>query len=79
MKINIGKHEVGGDRTFVIAEVGNNHNGSLERAIHMVDLAAEMGADCVKFQMRHLNEVYRRRSLRKDGEDLNTEYVLDLL
>jgi len=29
--------------------------------------------------MRHLEEVYRQRTLRKDGEDLGTEYVLDLL
>lgn len=79
MTIQIGRHEIGANRTFVIAEIGNNHNGSFERAIQMVDLAAEMGADCAKFQMRHLEEVYRQRTLRKDGEDLGTEYVLDLL
>ena len=45
----------------------------------MIDLAADMEADCAKFQMRHLDEVYRKRTLRKDGEDLGTEYVLDLL
>lgn len=79
MNINIGGFEIGAGRTFVIAEIGNNHNGSLERAIQMVDMAVEMGADCAKFQMRHLEEVYRQRTLRKDGEDLGTEYVLDLL
>jgi sialic acid synthase SpsE/sugar phosphate isomerase/epimerase len=79
MIIKIGRHEIGASRTFVIAEIGNNHNGSFERAIQMVDLAVEMGADCAKFQMRHLEEVYRQRTLRKDGEDLGTEYVLDLL
>lgn len=79
MKIGIGKHEIGTGRTFVIAEIGNNHNGSLARALEMIDLAAQAGADCAKFQMRHLDEVYRQRTLRKDGEDLGTEYVLDLL
>jgi N-acetylneuraminate synthase len=79
MKIKIGNHEIGAGRAYVIAEIGNNHNGSFERAIHMVDLVAEMGADCAKFQMRQLDEVYRKRTLRKDGEDLGTEYVLDLL
>jgi sialic acid synthase SpsE/sugar phosphate isomerase/epimerase len=79
MKIEIGNHEIGAGRCFVIAEIGNNHNGSFDRAIRMIDLAAETGADCAKFQMRHLDEVYRQRSLRKDGEDLGTEYVLDLL
>ena len=79
MKIEIGKHIIGAGRTFIIAEIGNNHNGNFERAIEMIDLAADMGADCAKFQMRHLDEVYRQRTLRKDGEDLGTEYVLDLL
>lgn len=79
MTIKIGSYEVGGNRALVIAEIGNNHNGSFERAIHMVDLAVGMGADCAKFQMRQLDEVYRKRTLRKDGEDLGTEYVLDLL
>jgi N-acetylneuraminate synthase len=79
MKIGVGSFEIGGSRSFVIAEIGNNHNGSFERAIEMIDKAIKMGADCVKFQMRHLDEVYRKRSLRKEGEDLGTEYVLDLL
>ena len=79
MNIEIGRHIIGTGRTYVIAEIGNNHNGSFERAIQMIDLAADMGADCAKFQMRHLHEVYRQRTLRKDGEDLGTEYVLDLL
>ena len=79
MKIKIKNHEIGSARVFVIAEIGNNHNGSFERAISMIDLAHQAGADCVKFQMRHLDEVYRQRTLRKDGEDLGTEYVLDLL
>ena len=79
MTISIANFGIGRGRTFVIAEIGNNHNGSFERALQMIDLAAEMGADCAKFQLRKLDEVYRQRTLRKDGEDLGTEYVLDLL
>ena len=79
MTLQIGNFTIGGPRVFVIAEIGNNHNGSFERAQHMVDLALAAGADCVKFQMRHMNEVYRQRSLARQGEDLGTEYVLDLL
>jgi sialic acid synthase SpsE/sugar phosphate isomerase/epimerase len=79
VEIQIANITVGAKKTFIIAEIGNNHNGDMARAKKMVDLAVEMGADCAKFQMRHLDMVYRQRSLRKSGEDLGTEYVIDLL
>jgi sialic acid synthase SpsE len=75
----IGPFEIGAGRAFVIAEIGNNHNGSFERAIEMIDQARAAGADCAKFQMRHMDQVYRQRSLSKSGDDLGTEYVIDLL
>jgi sialic acid synthase SpsE len=37
-------------KTFIIAEAGVNHNGSLVLAKQLVDVAAESGADAVKFQ-----------------------------
>jgi N-acetylneuraminate synthase len=79
MTFKISDFEIGTGRAFVIAEIGNNHNGSFERAVEMVDKARAAGADCVKFQMRHLDQVYRQRSLSKSGDDLGTEYVIDLL
>ena len=39
-----------GDGVFIIAEVGNNHEGDFALAQDMVGLAAETGADAVKFQ-----------------------------
>lgn len=77
--IDIGGFKVGLGRTFVIAEIGNNHNGDVGLALQMIDLALEAGADCVKFQMRSIKEVYRQRSFDHGAEDLGTEYLLDLL
>ncbi len=39
-----------GHPCFVIAEIGVNHNGDTELAHRMIDVAADAGADCVKFQ-----------------------------
>jgi len=77
--MKISNFKVGHEKVFVIAEIGNNHNGSVELALEMVDAAQEAGANCAKFQMRNMSSVYRKKSLAKQGEDLGTEYVLDLL
>ena len=78
--IRMGAREIGeGQPTFVIAEIGNNHNGSFDRAIALVDAAIATGADCAKFQMRKLDEVYRAKSLGGKEDDLSVEYTLDLL
>lgn len=49
-KLLIGNRAIGsGERTFIIAETGINHNGDISRAHEMIDVAAEAGVDCVKF------------------------------
>lgn len=40
------------DRTYIIAEIGINHNGSVDTAFDLIKAAAEAGCDAVKFQMR---------------------------
>ncbi len=50
--VQIGDHLVGtGQRTLIIAEAGVNHDGSLDKALQMVDVAAQAGADVIKFQV----------------------------
>ncbi|MCH9023423.1 MAG: N-acetylneuraminate synthase family protein [Planctomycetes bacterium] len=44
-------------RVFIIAEVGVNHNGSIEIAFDLIDAATEAGADAVKFQTFKAEEV----------------------
>lgn len=78
--LHIGDRAIGaGQPCFVIAEIGNNHNGDFDRAIALVDAAVASGADCAKFQMRRLEEVYRGKSLAGKEDDLSVEYTLDLL
>ena len=79
-RLTIGDRSVGaGCPIFVIAEIGNNHNGSFERAIALIDAALAAGADCAKFQMRELDVLYREPSLAGGNEDLAVEYTIDLL
>lgn len=42
---------------FVIAEIGVNHNGSLELAKRQIEMAKKAGADCVKFQSFRASEI----------------------
>lgn len=53
MTVKIGTRTIGGGRpTYVIAEIGLNHNGDVDIAKRLIDVAAEAGADAVKFQKR---------------------------
>ncbi|WP_426325245.1 N-acetylneuraminate synthase family protein [Microbacterium sp. E-13] len=53
MTVTIGSRVVGGGRpAYVIAEIGLNHNGDVELAKRLIDVAADAGADAVKFQKR---------------------------
>lgn len=53
MTVTIGSRVIGGGRpAYVIAEIGLNHNGDVEIAKRLIDVAARAGADAVKFQKR---------------------------
>jgi len=62
MRISLGLRIIGdGEPAFVVAEIGSNHDGDLERALRLVDLAAEAGADAVKFQSFRAARLIARR------------------
>ena len=52
-----------GSRTFIIAEIGLNHNGSINIAKALIDGAKKAGADAVKFQKRTIELVYSQEFL----------------
>ena len=68
-----------GNKVFVIAEIGMNHNGSFSRAKKLIDHAAAMKVDCVKFQMRNLKDLYSKDALDISSGDLSTQYTINLL
>lgn len=52
-KVKIAARYIGdGEKVFVIAEIGINHNGSLDNALKLIDGAKSAGCDAVKFQKR---------------------------
>ena len=58
-KIEIDGRAIGaGEPTFIVAEVGINHNGDMDLAHKMIDSAAEVGADAVKFQTTDADASY---------------------
>ena len=51
MTFTMGSRTIGGDEpTYFIADIAANHDGELDRAVELVRLAAEAGADAAKFQ-----------------------------
>ena len=55
-------------KTFIIAEIGINHNGDLEIAKKLIDVAVNAGCDAVKFQKRTISKVYSKDELDKFRE-----------
>ncbi len=61
--IKINNREIGGDSpTYIIAEMGINHNGSLDIAMKMIKEAAKCGVDAVKVQIVDADKSYTKDS-----------------
>ena len=59
-------------RTFIIAEAGVNHNGSLDIAMKMVKSAKECGCDCIKFQTFHTENLVTKNAPKAQYQVENT-------
>ena len=73
------------NKTFIIAEAGVNHNGSLNQAKELVDVAKDSGADIVKFQTFKSNNLVTKvtkkalyQSLNIDNNDTQLEMLRKL-
>jgi len=79
--IKIGDRLIGdGQPTYIIAEIGVNHNGILALALKLIDIAADAGADAVKFQKRKLDKLYAKKYLENANAGEKTlRYLLPIL
>jgi len=68
--LTIGSRAIGaGQPSFVIAEVGSNHNRDLDTALRLIEVAAESGADAVKVQIFRAESLYSRHTPRLSEMD----------
>ncbi len=68
-EVRLGSKAVGpGKPCYVIAEIGINHNGDIDIAKKLINVASGAGCDAVKFQKRTIDVVYSREELAKPRE-----------
>lgn len=68
-EINLGKHKVGqAYPPYFIADIAANHDGSLERAKRLIDLAAKSGANATKFQHFRAETIVSRKGFTEIGD-----------
>ena len=61
------------NKTIIIAEAGVNHNGDIETAKRLIDVATEAGVDYVKFQTFKANKIVTKQAKRADYQNKNTK------
>jgi N-acetylneuraminate synthase len=69
-EVKIGDRLIGGRHPrYIIAEIGINHNGDLDIAKQLIDIAAAAGCDAVKFQKRTIDVVYTAEELARPRDN----------
>ena len=69
--VNIDNKIIKDDQShYIVAEIGINHNGSIETAKQLIDIAVNCGADAVKFQKRTVEVVYSPEELARPRETI---------
>lgn len=78
--INVNGKIIGDNQpTFIIAEIGVNHNGKFDCAQKLIKAAKENGADAVKFQKRELKALYKQDIFKNPNKDSqSTAYLFDV-
>lgn len=73
LRMKIGGHEVGdGCPCFIVAEIGQNHNGQLGMAKRLIEVAARCGANAVKFQKRDIGCELTKEAFNRPYENRNS-------
>lgn len=76
----IGDRAIGPDEpAFIIAEAGSNHNGDLETAKELIDVAADAGADAIKFQTFRAEDLYVEESGEVEYLDDDDRSIYDII
>lgn len=68
--VNVAEKKIGdGFPAYIIAEIGINHNGDIDIAKKLIDVAVIAGCDAVKFQKRTVDVVYSQEELARPREN----------
>ncbi len=62
------------NKTYIIAEAGVNHNGSLKKALDLINMAKKAGADCIKFQVFDSSKLSTKQNKLAPYQKNNTEF-----
>ena len=71
--VNLGDRQVSSfSPTYIIAEIGQNHNGSIDLAKQLIDMSKRCGADAVKFQKRDIPSELTKEAFNRIYDNRNS-------